>query len=50
MKARAVFLKLGGCLHCGARGWVVFLQHQDTGFIPDLAQWAKGSGAAATIA
>ena len=35
---------------CGAGGWVVFLQHQDTGPIPSWEQWVKGSLLAAVVA
>ena len=32
---------------CGATGSAASLQHQDTGFIPGLVQWAQGSAVAA---
>ena len=31
---------------CGAAGWAASLQLQDTGSIPRLARWVKGSGVA----
>ena len=32
--------------HCGVKGSPVSLQHQDSGLIPGLAGWVKGSGVA----
>ena len=34
---------------CGATGWAVALQHQDSDSIPGLAQWVQGSSVAATV-